>query len=93
MATKAPPAGRALDDDFVASGELGHYVIAEFDPKTVKHEHDSVGGPDMRMTINYGGGGMLATENVKLEGGTLSGRLHTDGEEDFFGEMIEIVPV
>jgi len=90
LTEKAPAAGQALSHELVDSNALGSYVVATFDAGSLKHLSDSLGGPDMRASINYGGGGALQAEGIALEKGVLSGRLHSEGEEDIFGEKLDI---
>ena len=68
-ATASRPWKKALD------GELGAYVLATFDTE-LGHRADefSVGGVKIA-----GDGDMLHADDMKLEGGKLSGRLHTGG--------------
>ena len=41
-------------------------------------------------SINYGAGGLLTAEDLKLENGILSGRLTSEGEDSTFGEPLDI---
>src|SRR5688572_15958493 len=77
LSEKAPADGvttwkKALD------GELGAYVLATFDTG-LGHRADEFSAGGVKEHLISGDGDMLHADDMKLEGGKLSGRLHTGG--------------
>jgi hypothetical protein len=77
LSEKAPADGvttfeKALD------GELGAFVLATFDTK-LDHRADEFHAGEVKEHLLDGDGDMLHADDMKLEDGKLSGRLHTGG--------------
>ena len=71
------------------SREVLHLVVT-FRRDPLEKRHDSISHTNMRSRINYGAGGLLKAQDVKLEGGLLSGHLTSEGENSDFGEAFDI---
>lgn len=89
LAEKAPADG-SVTFESAQDGEVGSFVIATFRRDPLAKRHDSIQHTNMRTSINYGAGGLLTAEDLKLEKGILSGRLTSEGENSSFGEPLDI---
>ena len=87
LAERTPKAAFSLEA--LRDGAQGDFFIATIETGEVKKLHDEFVHKGSRASVNYGGGGFAQTENLKYEGGTLSGRIYTPEPYDFMGEVVE----
>ena len=85
------PADGSVTLESAGEGEIGDYLVATINTETLKHAHDVMqhDGLKQMSKVSYGSGGFLEADGLALDGGTLTGRLHTPEPEDFFDEIIE----